>query len=179
MSKVSLAVLAATKGEIHVHVAVEPGAAFGISFAASELTTNLASFERLFQVSPRSRRERNGHVWTMGRLMNGWQAAPTQGLSPEALAMFEKAFANGCVWDAVNDPSDPEGARRKILDRLQAGLPAHIRAISTPRGSLVTRILDGDPGDADDVDWTAAHGVQAPLAGLEAPGAGGPMAAPC
>lgn len=179
MSKVSLAVLAATKGTIHVHVAVEPGSAFGISFPASELTTNLASFERLFQVSPSSRRERNGHVWTMGRLMNGWKAAPTEGLSAEALAMFEKGFANGCVWDAVNDPRDPEGARRKILNRLRAGLPAHIRAISTPRGTLLTRILDGEPGDADDVDWTATHGAQAPLAAIEAADAAGPMAVVC
>lgn len=179
MSKVSLAVLAATKGEIHVHVAVEPGSAFGISFPASELTNNLASFERLFQVSPSSRRERNGHVWTMSRLMNGWKAAPTEGLSAEALAMFEKAFANGCVWDAVNDPSDPEGARRKILDRLRAGLPAHIRAISTPRGTLLTRILDGEPGDADDLDWTAAHGLLTPVAAIEVADATGPMAVVC
>ncbi|MDE4914096.1 hypothetical protein PQI07_25840 [Methylobacterium sp. 092160098-2] len=179
MSKVSLAVLAATKGTIHVHVAVEPGSAFGISFPASELTANLASFERLFQVSPSTRRERNGHVWTMRRLMDGWKAAPSEGLSPEALAMFEKAFANGCVWDAVNDAADPDGARGRILNRLRAGLPAHIRAISTPRGTLVTRILDGDPGDADDVDWTAAHGALAPVVGIEAADAAGPMAIPC
>jgi hypothetical protein len=176
MSRVSLAVLAATKGTIHVHVAVEPGPSYGVSFPASELTANLASFERLFQVSPNSRRERNGHVWTMRRLMEGWKAAPSQGLSPEALAMFEKAFANGCVWNAVNDPTDPDGARCRILNRLRAGLPAHIRAISTRRGTLLTRILDGEPGDADDVDWTVAHAVQAPLVGIEADAAG-PMAA--
>jgi hypothetical protein len=174
MSKVSLAVLAATKGTIHVHVDVEPGPRYGISFQASELTANLASFEHLFQVSAKSRRERNGHVWTMGRLMNGWKAAPSEGLSAEARAMFEKAFANGCVWDAVNDPADPEGARRKILDRLQAGLPAHIRAISTAEGKLRTRILDGEPGDADDVDWAAAHQTLRP----EPDTSVGPMASP-
>lgn len=156
MSKVPLAVLASTKGTIHVHVDVAPGPAYGISFPASELTANLSSFERLFAVSSSSRRERRGHGWTMARLLNASRAAPAEKLAPAAQAMFEQAFANGCVWDVVNDPDDPEGARRRIFERMKLGMPVHVRAVVDAKGRLRTRILDGEPGDADDVEWVAA-----------------------
>lgn len=162
MPKISLAVLAATKGEIHVHVDVAPGAAYGIAFSASDLIANLSSFEKLFAVTPSSRRERSGHRWTMARLLKACKAAPSEKLAPAAQTMFEQAFANGCVWDVVNDPGDPDGARRRIFERLKLGVPAHIRAIEDAQGRLCTRILDGEPGDADDVEWIAARLVVQP-----------------
>lgn len=178
MSKVSLAALASTNGAIHVHVDVAPGPAYGISFPASELMANLSSFERLFAVSPSSRRERSGHRWTMARLLKACEAAPSENLAAAAQTMFEQAFANGCVWDAVNDPADPEGARRKVFGRLKLGVPAHIRAIVDSKGQLRTRILDGEPGDADDVEWIVAMQVVRPDSGPFLPSSGWVAALP-
>lgn len=178
MSKVSLAVLASTNGAIHVHVDVAPGPAYGISFPATELMANLVSFERLFAVSPSIRRDRSGHQWTMARLLKAYEAAPSENLTPAARTMFERAFANGCVWDAINDPADPEGARAKIFGRLKLGRPAHIRAVVDADGRLRTRILDAEAGDADDVEWLAALLVPRPAIGPLIPSSGWEAAMP-
>jgi hypothetical protein len=172
MSKVSLATLGSTNGSIHVHVDVAPGPAYGMSFPASELTANLSSFERMFSVSANSRRERSGHRWAMATLLNACRAAPAENLSAEARTMFERAFANGCVWDVVNDPGDPDGARRKVFERLKLGLPAHVRAVVDADGRLRTRILDAEPGDADDVEWLVALQVPRPAIGPIIPSSG-------
>lgn len=162
MSKISLAVLAATKGEIHVHVDVAPGAAYGIAFSASDLIANLSSFEKLFAVTPSSRRERSGHRWTMARLLKACKAAPSEKLAPAAQTMFEQAFANGCVWDVVNDPGDPDGARRRIFERLKLGVPAHIRAIEDAQGASAPVSSTGSPAtpttsNGSPPDWSCSR----------------------
>ena len=151
MSKISLSILAATKGALHVHVGIDPARPYGISFSAADLVANLVSFERRFGVSPGSRRDGFGHSWTRVQLMKAWREAAAHAGADRAA--FETAFANGCVWEVLNDPSDTDGARRRILARLRAGLPAHIRAVSGHKGRLFCRILDGEPGDPDDVAW--------------------------
>lgn len=151
MSQIPLSLLAATKGAVHVHVGVDPARPFGISFSVAYLVANLASFERRFGVSPGSRRDGFGHSWTRWQMMKAWREAAD--LVGEDRAAFETAFANGCVWDVLNYPGDTEGARRRILERLRIGRPAHIRAVAGRKDRLFCRILDGEPGDPDDVAW--------------------------
>ena len=169
MSQISLSLLAATKGALHVHVGVEPARPYGISFSAADLVANLASFERHFGVPPGSRRDRVGHSWTRAQLMKAWRDASR--LAGADRASFETAFANGCVWEVLNDPGDTAGGRRRILARLRTGLPAHIRAVAGHNGRLFCRILDGEPGDPDDVAWIAERQVVEP----EPPGSDGPL----
>jgi hypothetical protein len=178
MTQVSLAALSTTGGSIHVHVGMDDGESYGTSFDTAELTRNLSSFERLFKVSPNDRRDRSGHGWTMAKLLRAWKAEPSENLDEVARTMFRQAFANGCLWDAVNDPRDPGAARKKILVRLQGGLPAHIRAVVDAEGRLRTRILDGEPGDADDVEWIVATQVVRPEPGPFMPSSGWVAAMP-